>query len=69
MINFQYRRPNSPQKKALVPNGAKALVVLLVILAKWIIKKAATYSSSVEVPLAHPGLTALFGMGRGDPRG
>ncbi len=31
-------------------------------------KKAATYSPSGEVPLALPGLTALFGMGRGDPR-
>ena len=31
-------------------------------------KKAATYSPTCVVPSALTGLTALFGMGRGEPR-
>ena len=33
-----------------------------------VLKKAATYSSTVVVPSAQTGLTSLFGKVRGEPR-
>ncbi len=34
----------------------------------WVLRKAATYSSTVVVPSAQTGLTSLFGKVRGEPR-